>query len=331
MKLSILDQSPISTKTSPKQALQETIKLSIIADKLGYTRYWVAEHHDLPSLACPSPEILLSQIGSVTKNIRIGSGAVLLPHYKPYKVAENFNMLTTLYPGRIDLGIGRAPGGPAEATMALSKGFLSEVKQMPNKVKELLQFIHHTFPKEHLYKKVTAHPMPEIPPDVWLLGTSDKSAKLAASFGVPFAFGHFMSNKNGPEIVKEYKTSFKKSKWYKDPKAIVAVSVICAETTAEANRLALSMDLWKVLREKQQKVHGIPSVKDAEAYSFSEEEKRKIQKARQKMIIGNPKEVKKELFTLKQTYNADEIMIVTITHDYKARIRSYELIAKEIL
>ena len=161
MKLSILDQAPISSNQTPGEALQESMKLAKAAEALGYTRYWIAEHHDLPGLACSAPEVMISYIGANTKRIRIGSGAVLLPHYKPYKVAELYNMLATLFPGRIDIGIGRAPGGSAEATNSLNDHFLQRVWEMPDTVKKLLQFIDNDFPVEHEYAKLSAAPIPQ--------------------------------------------------------------------------------------------------------------------------------------------------------------------------
>src|SRR3954454_8929241 len=164
MRLSILDQSPISSNQTAQEALTESVKLAQAGEGLGYTRYWIAEHHDLPGLACSAPEVMLSYIGANTSTIRIGSGAVLLPHYKPYKVAEVYNMLATLFPGRIDVGIGRAPGGSAEASNALSDNFLQQVWNMPNSVKDLLYFLDNKIPTEHQHAKVSASPVPKVAP-----------------------------------------------------------------------------------------------------------------------------------------------------------------------
>lgn len=201
MRISILDQSPISSNQSAQNALYESMKLAQAGEKFGYTRYWIAEHHDLPGLACPAPEVMLSFIGAHTSKIRIGSGATLLPHYKPYKVAETFNLLATLFPSRIDIGIGRAPGGSAEATNALSDNFLQKVYQMPNLLADLLHFLDRDFPKDHEFSKVTAAPVPPVTPETWLLGTSQKSAVLAAKNGLAYAFGQFMSEENGAKII----------------------------------------------------------------------------------------------------------------------------------
>lgn len=164
MKLSILDQSPLFADADGKQALEESIELAVLADNLGYERYWIAEHHDTPVLASPAPDILLGIIGSRTERIRIGSGAVLLPNYRPYNIAERYRMLAALYPSRVDLGLGRAPGGSAEASIALAGNFLEKVKAMPDYIDELLHFLQEDFAPEHLYSRVTATPVPEVQP-----------------------------------------------------------------------------------------------------------------------------------------------------------------------
>ncbi|EIJ81377.1 bacterial luciferase family protein [Bacillus methanolicus PB1] len=331
MKLSILDQSPISSGTTAAQALQESLKLAQIGEKLGFTRYWIAEHHDLPGLACSAPEVMLGYIGANTEKIRIGAGAVLLPHYKPYKIAETFNMLATLFPGRIDLGIGRAPGGSAEATMALSDNFLEQVRNMPDSFNNLLQFLQNDFPSDHMFSKISASPKPEISPEPWILGTSEKSAVLAAETGTAYAFGHFMSEKEGPSIMKNYMNNFKANDRLQRPKSIVAVSAICSETTERAEEIALSNLLWEIQLEKGEGRQGVPSIEEAKRYSLNSDEKKKIKNMRKKMVIGNPREVKQQLIELQTLYEADEIMIITITHSYEERIQSYKLIANEVL
>lgn len=325
MKLSILDQSPIAKGKTPKEALEATINLAKQADRLGYHRYWIAEHHDLGGLASPAPDMLLAIIGSQTKQIRIGSGAVLLPNYSPYHIAERYNKLATLYPNRVDLGLGRAPGGSAEVSIALAGNFLEKVRNYPDSIDELLHFLHEDFPNDHMFSKITAAPRPTIPPIPWLLGTSDKSAKLAADKGLPFVFGHFMSGEDGPAIVQEYKKNIK----HGQPKVFVAVSVICAETTEEAEELALSNQLWRVLQDKREGTDGVPSIEEAKGYPYSSEEKERIQQMKKNQIVGNPREVREQLEELREKYGVDEIMVVTITHSYKDREKSYELLAKE--
>lgn len=330
MKLSILDQAPVLSGKSAQEALKESMKLAQSGEKLGYTRYWIAEHHDFPGLASSAPEVMLGYIGANTEKIRIGAGAILLPHYKPYKVAETFNMLATLFPDRIDLGIGRAPGGSAEASIALSGNFLENVRNMPSSIKDLLHFLYNNYPTDQMFSKITAHPLPDIPPVPWILGTSEKSAIQAASYGTAYAFGHFMSDKDGIEIVNTYRNAFRQSSGLQKPQAIITVSVICAETSELAEELALSWFLSKIQTDKGEKNNRIPTMEEARNYSFTSDEKERIQEMSKKMMIGNPKEVKQQLAELQAVYSADEIMIVTITNSYESRRKSYELIAKEV-
>ncbi|RFB18880.1 LLM class flavin-dependent oxidoreductase [Bacillus sp. HNG] len=329
MKLSILDQAPISANQTPQEALLQSMKLAQAGERFGYTRYWIAEHHDLAGLACPAPEVMLGYIGAQTKTIRIGSGAVLLPHYKPYKVAELHNMLATLFPNRIDIGIGRAPGGSAEATNALSDNFLQQVWKMPELIDMLLHFIHNDFPDDHEFANLKAAPIPITPPVPWLLGTSKKSAILAAEKGLAYTFGLFMSDNDGEEIVKRYIHTFTPRNEGDKPQVIVTVSAICAETKEKAEEIALSSYIWGKQRERGEG-EGVPSISDAMEYLENEKLHDGFGKMKQKVIIGNPKEVKDKLLELQETYQTDEIMIVTITHSHEDRLKSYELIAKEM-
>ncbi|OZU88718.1 LLM class flavin-dependent oxidoreductase [Virgibacillus indicus] len=323
MKLSILDQSPVPAGKTPKESLDATIELAVLAEELGYTRYWTAEHHDMTGLASPSPDIMLALIGAQTKSIRIGSGAVLLPHYKPFNIAERYNMLASLFPGRIDLGLGRAPGGSAEATMALSDNFLQNVKEMPQSLDDLLNFINNSFPEENLFSKIKPEPVPKNSPMPWLLGTSEKSAILASEKGINYAFGHFMTDQDGPSIVRKYKKNSK------GKQSLVAVSVICASTTKEAEELALSSQLWKIQQDKVEGGKGIPSIEEAKSYNYTDDEKSKMQKMKDNLIIGTPKEVRVQLEALQEEYQTDEFMLVTITHRFEDRKKSYELLADE--
>ncbi|MFS0750945.1 MsnO8 family LLM class oxidoreductase [Oceanobacillus sp. 1P07AA] len=303
MKLSILDQSPILDGASAKQALEETIELAKLADGKGYHRYWVAEHHGMAQLASPSPDILLAIIGSQTSTIRIGAGAVLLPNYRAFPVAERYQMLASLFPGRIDLGIGRAPGGSAEASIALAGDFLSKVKNMPTLIDELLHFLYDDFPEDNLYSKIDISPQSPEPPQPWLLGTSERSAVLAAEKKLAYVFGHFMTDSDGPKITRKYQHLTGNTK-----PIIVAVSVICGETEEEAFQLAKEASMW--------------NQKDT-----SIEEDNQNNDIFSNMIIGDPVQVKEQLQTLQQLYQCDELMILTITSNYQDRKKSYERIA----
>lgn len=330
MKLSILDQSPISSGTTPQEALQTSIRLAQLGEKLGYHRYWISEHHDLYGLASSNPAVMLGIIGAQTEKIKLGSGAVLLPYYKPFHVAETYNLLATLFPKRIDLGLGRAPGGSAEVSMALSDNFLNEVNQFPQKIDELINFVHHRFSSDELFGKIKPTPIPDEAPLIWLLGTSDKSGKLAAEKGLPYAFGHFMSEANGIDIIESYKRNFK-SNIIDSPYVIVTISAICADTDDEANELAKSMLAWKVLQERNADDLTVPSIEEFNALTFSNEEINKMEAMKRRMIVGSQEKVASQIESLQQKYGADEIMIVTITHDDVGKYNSYKLISERLL
>jgi len=317
MKLSILDQAPISKGQSGLEALENSVQLAQTAEKWGYSRYWVAEHHGFPSLACSAPEVLLGFIGAKTKKIRIGSGAILLPYYKPYKVAEMFHMLATLMPGRIDLGIGRAPGGSAETTNALSETFLKQVWDMPALLKELLHFLDDSFPEDHKFAKVKPMPFPKIAPKPWLLGTSKKSARLAAENGMSYAFGHFMSDLRDGDFIREYKESFIPRKEGDQPEVILTVSAICAETTDQAEDLAIESYLWKLELENDEGISQQLKTR-----------KEIIAKIKEKTLLGTLSELEVHLSQLTKLYEANEIMIVTATNQFQDRLRSYQSLAQ---
>jgi luciferase family oxidoreductase group 1 len=327
MKLSILDQSPISMNQTAQDALQASMKLAQVGEKWGYTRYWIAEHHDLDGLACPAPEVMLGYIGANTNTIRIGSGAVLLPYYKPYKVAEIFNLLATLFPGRIDIGIGRAPGGSAEASNALSDHFLQNVWKMPDLVQELLYYIDHSVKKDDA--TLLASPIPGIAPIPWMLGTSKKSAAFAAENGLAYTFGKFMSDQDGKEIIRHYRHSFNPKRKEQNPYVIVTVSVVCAETKDRAEEIALSWLVWQVQKEKGEGRGGVPSIEEAKQYPLDRKDQEILEKIKKSMIIGCPTEVKNRLLEIKTDHGADEIMIVTITHSPIDKQESYRLIAEK--
>ncbi|WP_110927936.1 LLM class flavin-dependent oxidoreductase [Bacillus massiliglaciei] len=325
MKLSILDQAPISSGQSARDALMSTVQLAKEAEKLGYQRFWITEHHSLNGLASSVPDVLLGYIGAVTKKIRIGSGAVLLPHYKPYHVAEAYNTLATLFPGRVDIGIGRAPGGSAEATQALSDHYLQQVYKLPELIKELLGFLHGDFPENHIFKNVKASPIPDISPEVWLLGTSDKSARLAAKLGLSYAFGHFMSEKNGKDCMETFYQGHQ-SGYRQKSKSLVTVTVLCAPTEREALEISSSIKAWQ-LQTSEGAGETIPSITEAKNY-LSE---KNADRNENKMLIGSPKQVKEGLMKIQEEFRTEEIMLNTIAHRPEDRLQSFRLIAEEIL
>ncbi|WP_010098829.1 LLM class flavin-dependent oxidoreductase [Ornithinibacillus scapharcae] len=321
MKLSILDQSPIAVGKTHQEALLESINLAELGEELGYYRYWIAEHHDLDGLACPAPEIMLGMIGKSTSQIRIGAGAILLPHYKPFKIAETFNLLATIFPDRIDLGLGRSPGGSAEVSMALSGNFLENVRRFPELLDELTNFLNRDFEEENMYAKINPVPVPDISPVPWLLGTSEKSAILAAEKGLNYAFGHFMSDQDATPILSTYKRLIGTKHPKKEPKIIFAVNVICAESTDEAERIALDSFLWRKRNS---------SNNTAFHHEPSGEELNEFHDIRSKMIIGSPTAVKEKLLELQRIHEVEEFMILTNTTSYEARNMSYKLLSHEV-
>ncbi|MDW2879024.1 MULTISPECIES: LLM class flavin-dependent oxidoreductase [Bacillaceae] len=321
MKLGILDQSPVPEGRTAHEALLASLELAQEAERLGYSRYWIAEHHNMTGLACSAPEVMLPYIGAQTSHIKIGSGAVLLPYYKPYKVAETYNMLATLFPGRIDLGIGRAPGGSAETSMALSDNFLKGVAEMPDKITELLNFLVGSHPEGHMYSKVAPAPVPRSAPLPWILGTSKKSAIQAAEKGTAYCFGHFMSDQNPEEIISLYKNNYIPSKMASAPYCLAAVNVICAETEEQAEELAIKSRSWRNLLSGEEA--------QLEQESLNTEEL--LQDMKKKMIIGNPVQAAEQLESLASRIGADELMIITLTTDYQDRLHSYRLIAEQML
>lgn len=334
IRLSVLDQSPIRRGGTPAQAIAETIELAQLCDRLGYHRYWVAEHHSSEGLAGAAPEILITRLGSVTQGMRIGSGGVMLSHYSPLKVAEQFRMLETLYPGRIDLGIGRAPGSDYVTARALAPPLADKrpgalgIEEFPRQIQDLLAYLRDQVPDGHAFAGVSAQPRGATMPEPWLLGSSDQSAMYAAYFGCAFSFAHFITDRHGPEIMAAYRENFRPSIWGAKPDGSIGVAVICAETNEQADRLAKSRDLSR-LRLEQGAQGPVPSVEEAEAHPYTREEQLRVAFNRQRQVIGDPTRCKEQLLALGTRYGVEEFVAVTITYDFAARKRSYELLAKE--
>jgi len=326
LKLSILDQSPVLSGGTPTQAIQATLDLARRAEELGYHRYWLAEHHAIAALADPCPEVLLARLGAETKRMRIGTGGVLLPYYSAFKVAEVFRMLEALYPGRVDLGIGRAPGGDARTAHAVAGGQFPSADDFPQRVWELVGHLDGTLPDDHPHRRVRVQPGGETAPQVWLLGSSDYSGLLAAQLGLRFAFAHFINAKGGDAVTRAYRERFQPSARELAPAAIVCVFAICAATDAEAERLAASIDLRR-LHMALNLDTPVPTLEEAERHAYTEEERRYVMSQRERAVIGGPEKCRRELTALVERYVADEMMLITITGDYATRLRSYELLA----
>jgi luciferase family oxidoreductase group 1 len=326
--LSVLDQAPIKSGGTASAAIRETLELARIADRLGYHRYWLAEHHATPGLACSSPEILIGRVAGCTHGIRVGSGGVMLSHYSPLKVAESFRMLETLFPGRIDLGIGRAPGTDQRTARILAhEPGGGDLDRFPEKVGHLLGFLGNSFDPDHPYRGVRVMPDGPGNPEVWLLGSSDQSAVLAARYGTAFAFAHFINSDGFAEVVQFYRQGFRPSPLLDGPRAGLAVFAIAADTEAEAHRLARSRDLF-VAQLYTGRTGPYPSVQEAEAYAYSDHERAIVRGARRRSIVGTPEQVRDHLQGLGREAGADELIVLTITHDFAARVRSYELLAE---
>jgi luciferase family oxidoreductase group 1 len=325
--LSVLDLSVVTTGTPPAAALRNSIDLARHVDGLGFARYWVAEHHNLSSVASPAPEIMIGQIAAVTKNIRVGSGGVMLPNHAPLMVAERFKMLEALFPGRIDLGLGRAPGTDQATAHALRRRLdLREGDDFLERLHELMLWETRGFPPGHPYNKVVAMPDDVPLPPIWLLGSSDYSSELAAQVGMGFAFAHHFASYDAIAALTHYRRGFTPSQWRAKPHAILAVAAVVAHTDAEAERLASSMDLNRLRRDRGQ-YEPLPSVEEALAYPYSDAERAVVLRNRTKLFVGSPATVMTALEPMIAASEADELMVITATYDHDARKRSYSLLA----
>jgi luciferase family oxidoreductase group 1 len=319
--LSVLDQSPISEGSVGGDALRNSIDLAQHVESLGYVRYWIAEHHGTPMLASAAPEILIGAVAAATSRIKVGSGGVMLPHYSPLKVAEVFSMLAALHPGRIDLGIGRAPGSDQETMFALQRDRRQRSPDdFPEQLAELLAYFEDDFPDGHPLARLAALPGGPETPEVWLLGSSPQSAIWAGELGLPYVFADFI-NPAGAEIAQLYRERFVPSRRRAEPYVGVAVSVVCAEQDHEAERLASSSRMAMTLL-RQGRLISVPPVE--RALVFFEDHP---PPAGRRAVVGSPATVREGLEEVVAAYGADEAMIVTITYEHEARRRSYELVA----
>jgi len=327
MRLSVLDQSPISEGSTGADALRNTIDLAKLADELGYHRYWVAEHHGGPMLASASPEALIGPIAAATEGIRVGSGGVMLPHYSPLKVAETFTILAGLFPGRIDLGLGRAAGTDPMTTFALQRDRRQAAPDdFPQQLAELLAYLDDNLPEDHPFARL-AGVLPGLPelPVPWLLGSSPQSAIWAGQLALPYAFADFI-NAEGPEIAKLYRERFQPNEHLQAPRTAVAVWALAAPTEDEAVFLSTSSRMSFTLLRRNQLIAVPPPEK---AVEFLKREGKPLTGGRpgRRSIVGTPEKVRAEIEAVAVEYSAEEVIVVTITYDHQARRRSYELLA----
>jgi luciferase family oxidoreductase group 1 len=326
--LSVLDQSPIPEGSTGAEALRNTLDLAALADGLGYHRYWVAEHHGGPMLAGPSPEVLIGPIAAATRRVRVGSGGVMLPHYSPLKVAESFSLLAGLFPGRIDLALGRASGTDPMTTYALQRDRREpSPDDFPQQLAELLAYLEDALPADHPFARLSRS-LPGLPerPEPWLLGSSVQSALWAAELGLPYAFADFI-NPRGAEIAARYRERFAAGVRLAEPRVAVGAWVLCADTEEEARRLASSSRMaMRLLRRGQ--LTPVPTPERALRFLAAEAESPGAAPAgRRRAIVGDPAGVRAGVEALAAEYGAGEVIVVTITHDHGARRRSYELLA----
>ena len=326
--LSVLDLSPVAAGSTAAQALRNSLDLARLADALGFTRYWVAEHHSMPAIASSAPEIMIGQIAAATSRIRVGSGGVMLPNHAPLMVAERFKVLEALYPGRIDLGLGRAPGtDPATSYALRRRQGISEEDDFLDRFNELMLLESRAFPAGHPFHDVRAMPADVPLPPIFLLGSSDYSARLAGHIGAAFAFAHHFANFDAAEAMRLYRENFRPSPAHEKPYAILATHVVCADTDDEAERLARTVDLNIVRRAKGEYL-PLASPDAAAAYDYSPADLQRIAQNRQRVAVGARETVKAKLMPLIAATQAQELMVTTMIYDHNARKHSYELLAQ---
>jgi len=306
-------------------ALRESIELARRVERMGYHRFWIAEHHGTGGLASSAPEILIGQVLAQTHAIRVGSGGVMLSHYSALKVAEQFRMLEALFPGRVDLGVGRAPGSDQRHAAALSHGPGSlPLDAYPDQVDDLVSYLSDALPLGHPFADIRATPRVDTAPTVWCLGSSLDSAMIAAELGLPYAFAHFINQEAGTRAVQLYRQRFKPSRWLEAPQVAVGLSALCAPTEEEAIRLSWSRYCMRFRRGQ-----GVPTPETALAFDYSPAELAYIEYTRPRSAIGDPPQVHDKIAARLEEFDVDEAILVTITHDFEDRVRSYELIARE--
>jgi luciferase family oxidoreductase group 1 len=323
--LSVLDLAPVVSGGTAADAFRNMVELARLTERLGFTRYWLAEHHGMPSIASSAPEILIEHVASATERIRVGSGGIMLPNHAPLRIAEAFHTLETLHPGRIDLGVGRAPGTDPVTSSALRP---FDAEQFPQQLAELTALSRGEFPEGHPFHRVRVVPGGVALPPVWLLGSSGASARLAGQLGMGYAFASHFSPAPAAPPLQAYRDAFHPSDAFPRPHAIVAASVVCAETEEEAERLATSMQLaWVRLQRGQ--FRPIPSPDEAAAYDYTPQDRAVIASYRRLQVVGTPAQVRERIESLVAETSADEVMVTTVVYEHAARMRSYELLAGE--
>nr|WP_030908376.1 MsnO8 family LLM class oxidoreductase [Streptomyces sp. NRRL F-5126] len=330
--LSVLDLVTVGAGTTATDALRNSVALARTAERRGYLRHWIAEHHSMPGIASSSPAVILSHLAAHTDRIRLGSGGVMLPNHAPLVIAEQFGTLEALAPGRVDLGLGRAPGtdGATAAALRRSERLNEGADDFPQQLVELTRFLDDAFPDGHPYARIHAVPGPvQGPtgrPPIWLLGSSGFSAQLAGALGLPFAFAHHFSAQNTVPALDLYRSSFRPSEVLSEPYALIGVAALAAEDEAEARRQVMTGAL-SMVRLRTGRPGLVPTPQEAEAYPFGEREREFVDGWLANIVHGTPDAVRDGLDALQKRTGADELMLTANAHTASVRLRSYELIA----
>jgi luciferase family oxidoreductase group 1 len=327
IRLSVLDQSPIRLNSNAPAALQESIHLAKLADRLGYTRYWLSEHHNTTTLAGASPEILIARLAAETTRIRVGSGGIMLPNHSTLKVAEDFRLLEALYPGRIDLGLGRAPGGDRLTAHLLNPANTFDPQEYVRQIRDLHAFLDDTPGPGNYEGKIRAIPQIDTQPELWMLTSSGESAHLAAHFGMALCYAQFINPVGGAAAVRVYRDRFNPSPLLPKPKASVGIFAFCSDDQLKVEETRAVID-YRLLSFEKGRYDEIPTYAAAHAYRYSPEEWRRVLANRSRTVLGTPDEVKAQLESLARDLDVDEIVISTFTEHAEDRLHSYELMAE---
>lgn len=327
--ISVLDQSPIYPGETPEEAFQHTIKLAQLTEELGFHRFWVSEHHDSEQVAGSSPEVLISHLLAKTERIRIGSGGIMLQHYSPYKVAENFNVLATLAPGRVDLGVGRAPGGLPRSTQALQQE-RAESPSLTDKIIELEKYVHNRLEENHPLAGLKAGPLPGIPPELYVLGASVGSAEIAAELGLPYVFSLFINSDKtvALDAIRAYRSGFVSSQG-RQPQAIIALALVVAESEEEAKELAGAHKLIRIQLASGKKL-TVGTQEQAEEFARQSNEAYTIEELEPEITKGTKTSVREQLLALSEASGVEEFIITTNVQPFNKRFRSFELLSEAI-
>jgi luciferase family oxidoreductase group 1 len=326
--LSVLDVAPVSEGSTPGDALRNSLDLAPRVERLGFHRYWVAEHHNMPGIASSAPAVLLAHVASVTSTIRVGSGGVMLPNHSSLVVAEQFGMLEALHPGRVDLGIGRAPGTDQLTALALRRA-PATAEDFPEQLIELFGYFDGRWPPEHPFGTITATPGLGNRPAIWMLGSSDYGAHAAGVLGLPYSFAHHFASANTIVAVRTYREAFRPGGSIEEPYLMLGVSVVCADTDEHARWLAAPGEL-SFVRVRSGRPGRFPTPEEAAAYEYSAREQALLSQRMGSQIVGGPETVRDDLIALADRTNADELIITTAVHAHADRVRSYELIAAAV-